>query len=174
MQHTTSLVSLAVLGSASLLKSTHSDKELIDTSSEEFINNWRPQRFIDTETGILYPEDWDRDLLFTFDGFELNQGCIDFADEWTKYCHNAQGENNWFMKLSYNGSCNYKQDMHRIMCERAECAFATCIEQRDDYIERCAYNSTAYYSLYGDRELRNYLGEERKRISYSGIQSEEV
>ena len=86
MQHTTSLVSLAVLGSASLLKSADGDVEPVKFDAAEFYNV-RRERFIDTGTGIRYDSDWDRAWLDSVEG-DVNEGCADVAEEWTKFCHN--------------------------------------------------------------------------------------
>ena len=48
------------------------------------------------------------------------------------------------------------------MCERAECVFSACIEQRDDYIKLCAKNTDEYwedFSSAGEITLTNYLGD---------------
>ena len=86
MQHTTSLVSLAVLGSASLLKSADGGIEPVKIDRAEFYNV-RRGRFTDTGTEILYDSDWDRAWLNSLEG-NVNEVCADVADEWTKFCHN--------------------------------------------------------------------------------------
>ena len=64
MQHTASLVSLAVLGSASLLKTVDDGIEPEKPmSNDDFFENIRKVRFIDNGIEIWYPFDWDRALL---------------------------------------------------------------------------------------------------------------
>ena len=53
----------------------------------------------------------------------------------------------------------------RAICERTECAFAACIEQRDNYLRDCAFNTDSFWEDVGSERritLTNYMGDSEK------------
>ena len=100
-----------------------------------------------------YPDDWNRDKLDKNDEGNFRNGrCAELATAWTKNCYNDNEyrkiEEKYFNYTPVEGTCeNYSLASQRNTCNLANCSFAFCISQRDEYIELCQKNTNAWLAL---------------------------
>ena len=143
MKLTFAVVTLAVLGSATLLE----DRGMRQARREFIAYGASQPRYTEDNGVIEYDNDWDETLLEDENGGVLNTRCVAIADLWTDYCHNAGNSKvrpRYYDYKADDGQCTYELAWQRNMCEQAECAYNYCHQQRDVYIGLCAANSVAY------------------------------
>merc|ERR1712117_196220 len=100
---------------------------------------------------IYYDEPWDADLLYDDNSNALNPNCVRNADLWTRYCHNDVAKPKMrYMDYTIDGECSYTDLFKQAMCERTECYFTYCHEQRDLYVERCTASTQQYRDRLND------------------------